>query len=123
MRYPTVVTIVLVLALSAWSQTPPAGNGTTPPVPSGNAETGKRLFTEYGCYQCHGYVAQGGAGPRLAPRPMAFAAFAKYVRVPTGQMPPYTTKVISEQQLADMYAFLRSIPEPPAADSIPILKN
>ncbi len=36
----------------------------------GNAENGKRLFTEDGCYQCHGYQGQGGgAGPRIAPRP------------------------------------------------------
>ena len=123
MRFLTVLTIGFALALSAHPQAPNPGNGAAPAAPSGNAETGKKLFYDFGCYECHGHVAQGGAAPRLAPRPIAFAAFSKYVRVPTGQMPPYTTKVISEQQLADMYAYLRSIPEPPAVDSIPILRN
>jgi ubiquinol-cytochrome c reductase cytochrome c subunit len=123
MRFLTVFTMGFVLTMSAHSQTPAPAGGTSAPAPAGNAETGKRLFDNYGCYQCHGHVGQGGAAPRLAPRPSAFAAFSRYVRVPAGQMPPYTTKVLSDQQIADMYAYLRSIPEPPDADSIPILRN
>ena len=53
--------------------------------------------------------------------PSAFAAFARYVRRPTAQMPPYTAKVVSDQELADIYAFLLTIPPPPAANTIPIL--
>jgi hypothetical protein len=36
-------------------------------------------------------------------------------------MPPYTTKVLPDQDLADIYAFLLSVPPPPALDSIPLL--
>jgi mono/diheme cytochrome c family protein len=90
-------------------------------APKGDVENGKKIYTSYGCYQCHGYAAHGGPGPRLAPRPMAFAAFARYTRRPTGQMPPYTAKVVSDQEVADIYAFLLTIPPPPAVDSIPIL--
>jgi ubiquinol-cytochrome c reductase cytochrome c subunit len=90
-------------------------------APSGNVENGKKIYSSYGCYQCHGYAAQGGAGARLAPRPIAFATFSRYVRRPTGQMPPYTAKVVSDQELADIYAFLVTIPAPPAANTIPIL--
>ena len=90
-------------------------------APSGNAENGKKIYSSYGCYQCHGYAAQGGAGARLGPRPIAFATFSRYVRRPTGQMPPYTAKVVSDQELADIYAFLLTIPPPPAANTIPIL--
>jgi mono/diheme cytochrome c family protein len=107
------------------------GQGSAPPsapaapnaqaAPPGNAENGKKIYSSYGCYQCHGYAAQGGAGARLAPRPIAFATFSRYVRRPTGQMPPYTAKVVSDQELADMYAFLLTIPAPPAANTIPIL--
>jgi mono/diheme cytochrome c family protein len=92
-------------------------------APAGNTENGKKLYAQYGCYQCHGYAAQGGVGPRLAPRPLAFAAFSKYLRQPSGEMPPYTVKVLSNNQLADVYAFLRSVPQPPAVDSIPLLKE
>jgi len=92
-------------------------------TPTGNAPNGKKIFESYGCYQCHGYEGQGGAGARLAPRPIAFAQFSKYVRQPTDQMPPYTKKVVSDQELADIYAFLQSIPQAPAAKSVPLLNR
>ena len=85
---------------------------------------GRKLFVSFGCYQCHGYEAQGSSatGPRLAPRPIAFANFLKYVRQPTNQMPPFTTKVVTDAELTDIYAFLQSRPQPPDVDSIPLLK-
>ena len=94
------------------------------PAPSGNAEAGRKLFVSYGCYQCHGYEAQGSnaTGPRLGPRPIAFAGFARYVRQPTGQMPPYTIKVVSDSDLADIYAFVLARPAPRPVESIPLLK-
>ena len=97
----------------------PAANAQS--APAGNAANGKKIFSAYGCYQCHGYEGQGGVGARLAPRPIAFAAFQKYVRRPLDQMPPYTSKVVSDQELADIYAYLGSISAAPAASTIPIL--
>ena len=95
-----------------------------PAAPAGNAANGRKLFVSVGCYECHGYEAQGSTatGPRLGPRPIAFAALSKYVRHPTNQMPPFTPKVVSDAQLEDIYAFLRSLPQPPDADTIPLLK-
>jgi mono/diheme cytochrome c family protein len=87
---------------------------------AGNVENGKRIFTAYGCYECHGYAAQGGTGPRLGPHPIALANVIKELRHPT-QMPPYTEKVISDAEIADVHAFLTSLPEPPKIDSIAIL--
>jgi mono/diheme cytochrome c family protein len=93
-------------------------------VPAGDAKSGRKLFAADGCYQCHGYEAQGAAptGPRLGPRPIAFAQFSKYVRTPTGQMPPYTPKSVPDKDLADIYAFLQSLPAPPPVESIPALR-
>jgi len=84
---------------------------------SGNAENGKRLFVKYGCYECHGREGQGSSmtGPRLAPNPIPLEAILTYVRKPTREMPPYTEKVVSDQDLADIYAFLKSRPRPPVA--------
>jgi mono/diheme cytochrome c family protein len=122
MRLILVLTVMGVVALISHAQTPaPLASNDT--VPAGNADNGKKLYAQYGCYQCHGYAAQGGVGPRLAPRPLAYAAFSKYVRQPGGEMPPYTPKVVSDSQMADIYAFLRSIPQPPAIDTIPLLKE
>ena len=116
-------------AAPAPAQPGPATEGQTAPspaaaAPAGNAETGRKLFVSDGCYQCHGYEGQGSTatGPRLGPRPISFAAFSRYVRQPTGQMPPYTTKILPETDLAHMYAFLRALPDPPAVQSIPLLK-
>ena len=76
------------------------------------------------CYACHGTMGQGGtAGARIAPRPIAFTAFQKYLRQPTGQMPPYTARVVSDVELADIYAFLRSVPATAPARGIPLLNQ
>ena len=113
---------LLILAmLMAWALPQTQAQADRPPA--GNTEAGKKLYAQYGCYQCHGYAAQGGVGPRLAPRPLAFAAFSKYLRQPTGEMPPYTAKVLSDAQLADVYAFLQSVPQPTPVENIPLLKE
>jgi mono/diheme cytochrome c family protein len=93
-------------------------------TPAGNAENGKRIFTKNGCYECHGREGQGSTmtGPRIAPDPIPFDVLARYLRKPTGEMPSYTAKVVSDQELADIYAFLQSRPHPPAAKAIPLLK-
>lgn len=92
-------------------------------TPAGNAQNGKRLFDKYGCYQCHGFDGHGGAGARLSPNAIAFNAFSKYVRQPTGEMPPYTAKVVSDQELTDIFAFLKSLPPPTPAKNIPLLNK
>jgi mono/diheme cytochrome c family protein len=93
-------------------------------APAGNAKNGKAVYTADGCYECHGREAQGGVGtgPKLGPAPIPFAAFVFQVRTPRDQMPPYTAKVLSDAELADIYAFVQSQPQPPKVDSIPQLK-
>jgi mono/diheme cytochrome c family protein len=90
----------------------------------GNAENGKRLFTAYGCYECHGRQGAGAAiAPRIGPPALSLAGVLRYVRAPTGQMPPYTSKVVSDQDLADIYSYLKSFPAPPPSTTIPLLKQ
>jgi mono/diheme cytochrome c family protein len=91
----------------------------------GAAQNGRKLFVKYACFGCHGREAQGGGlnGPRIAPEPIPFAALLAFVRHPTGEMPPYTSKILPEKDLADIYAFLASQPQPPPVSSIPILKH
>jgi mono/diheme cytochrome c family protein len=92
------------------------------PVPVGRADTGAMLYRKTGCYQCHANEGQGGlAGPRVGPDPVPFARFAQYLRQPTGDMPPYTEKVLSNQDMADIYAFLQARPRPLASKLIPLL--
>ena len=79
---------------------------------AGNAGNGKKLYIADGCYQCHGLQGQGGPsapigsyGPRLAPPKLPVEAIRAYVRHPSGGMPPYTAKVLSDSQIDDIYAF------------------
>lgn len=93
-------------------------------APKGDANRGKQIYMKVGCYECHGHEGQGASatGPRIAPNPIPFPRFVSYLRKPSGEMPPYTAKVISEQELADIYAFLQSRPKPAAARDIPLLR-
>jgi len=110
-----------ILAVAVHAQ-PPSGAPPAVAPPAGDVERGKTLFARNGCYQCHNYEGQGGAaGPRIAPNPPPFRGFAGYVRAPRGDMPPYTVKVMSEQDLADVHAYLRSRPRPPDVSTIPLL--
>jgi ubiquinol-cytochrome c reductase cytochrome c subunit len=87
-----------------------------------SAENGKALFLKVGCYECHGTQGQGAVtGPRLAPDPMPFEALSAFVRSTSRQMPPYHVKVLSDADLADIYAYLQSIPKPPDVKSLPQL--
>jgi len=90
--------------------------------PRGNPQTGKQLFESKGCYSCHGFVGQGSReGPRLAP-PLPFAAFVLQLRTPRAIMPPYKEALVSDQQAADMVAYLTSLPKPPDPKSVKLLQ-
>jgi mono/diheme cytochrome c family protein len=87
---------------------------------AGNVAQGKALYLKYSCYACHGYDGHGGAGARLVPLAMTVTRFTAYVHNPR-RMPPYTEKVLSDVQLADLFAYVKSLPASPAADQIPLL--
>jgi ubiquinol-cytochrome c reductase cytochrome c subunit len=90
--------------------------------PKGNAQTGKALFTAKGCYSCHGFVGQGSReGPRLTPA-LPYAAFVAQLRTPRAIMPPYTIALVTDQQAADIQAYLASQPKPPDPKTVKLLQ-
>jgi mono/diheme cytochrome c family protein len=92
-------------------------------TPKGDPVNGKKLFETIGCFECHGYAGQGGAaGPKLIDPP-PYPAFILQLRTPRQQMPPYTAKVLSDQQAADIYAHLQEFPKPPDPATIRLLQN
>ena len=87
-------------------------------------EKGKTAYIQHGCWQCHGFQAQGGiTGPKLAPDPMAAEAFTAFVRSSNRAMPPYSEAVLSNEDLADIHAYLQSIPKSADYKSIPLLNQ
>ena len=90
----------------------------------GNVENGKKLYVDYSCYACHGFSGQNGPGKRLVPMKMVAPVFTAYVRSPgTAQMPSYSAKVLSDAQLADIWAYVRALPDSPAAKDIPLVQQ
>jgi ubiquinol-cytochrome c reductase cytochrome c subunit len=91
-----------------------------------SAENGKIAYVKHGCWQCHGFLGQGSIatsnGTVLAASPLSFEIFANFVRSANRAMPPYREAILSNADLADIYAYLQSIPKPPDANSIPLLK-
>ena len=87
-------------------------------APSGNAVHGGALFVAQGCYECHGYQGQGTGrraggqdpGPNIAPAPIAYGAFVAQLRHPRVVMPPYDAVLLSDADVADIYAYLSSVP-------------
>ena len=102
-----------------------AANPCKRPALAASAEHGKTVFIQKGCWQCHGTMGQGSiatsGGKRLAPDPMPWEAFSGFVRSTNRAMPPFSDKILSDGDLADIYAYLQSIPKPPAVTSIPLL--
>ena len=95
------------------------------PAPAGDAVKGKAALLKYGCYTCHGYEGQGAGatGKKLAPNPLPYAAFSAFVRATSREMPPFTEKVLPEQDLMDIHAYLRTIPAAPNPANIQVLKD
>ena len=54
---------------------------------------------------------------------MPFPAFTNQLRTPRNQMPPYTAKVLSDADVADIYAYLQTLPQPPKVESVPLLQQ
>jgi mono/diheme cytochrome c family protein len=102
---------VLSLAVPALAQDAPQGASK-----GGNVENGKKVFFAKGCFECHGRAGQGGAfntpAPTLAKTMLPSEGLKGYVRGPTGDMPAYTEKLLPDQEVADIYAYLQSLPGP-----------
>jgi len=112
------LTMVILAAMIFNAQAPREA-----PTPTGDAKRGKTLFDQtYRCYACHGYEGETGS-PRLVPMARSEEAFVTFVRKPPSPAMPSFSDVAAKD-LADVYAYLRSLrPAPPAAQSIPLLRD
>ncbi len=84
-------------------------------APLGDAAEGKRLYLATGCFTCHGRSGQGGA--------MKFDGFMGQLRQPINEMPAYSEIVMSDKQIADIYAFVQTLPGPLPTKDMAIFKD
>ena len=96
-------------------------------APKGDAANGSKVYLAVGCFECHGRVGQGGAynqfAPVLAKTALPFEGFKQQLRDPVSDMPAYSTVVMSDQQVADIFAFLQALPGRRDVKDFPILNN
>ena len=117
-----IAAFVLTATTVAAQAQAPASPATRPATRAGSVEAGRTLYMKMTCYYCHGTAGQGGAaGSRVAQIQRSPDAFIRYIRRPTGAMPAYTDRILSDDQLTDIYAFLRSLPGAKPANEIPLL--
>jgi ubiquinol-cytochrome c reductase cytochrome c subunit len=89
-----------------------------------DAKKGQATFEKRGCWQCHGTVGQGAAtGPKLAPDTKPLAFMQVFIRNSKGAMPPYPEAILTNDELADIHAYLSSIQKSPDYKSIPLLNQ
>ena len=96
-------------------------------APQGDAANGKRIFLKEACFTCHGRVGEGGAyngpAPILAHTALPFEGFKGQIREPVNDMPAYSDAILSDKDIADIYAFVESLPGPSSPKDFPILNN
>lgn len=99
--------LLIALVLAAFSSAVVAQNA----EPRGDAKRGEATFNRMGCYSCHGAVGQGNGrdGPRISP-PVPYAAFLQQVRTPRYEMPAFVASSLPDSQVADIIAYLASLP-------------
>jgi mono/diheme cytochrome c family protein len=125
------ITLLASLALAQGRGQRGAGAGeqaAAPPVnlnlPAGDVKRGETYYAKYGCWECHGYTGQTGNGARLATTALNANGFVNYIRNPrTNQMPLYSAKAITDQDGADLFAYIKTFKKPPEAKDIPLLQQ
>ena len=93
-------------------------------APAGDAKAGLSAYQKYGCYTCHGIIGQGTLrdGPHLNAAALGFPALLAQLRNPRYEMPAYTDVQISDRGVADIFAYLTTLPKPPDAKTIGALQ-
>ena len=125
MRVGIVAAAAALMAFAFATAASAQNSGGQQAAPSGDPKAGQQTFLADGCWECHGTVAQGGviSGPRLAHTALPYAAVLQQLRVPQNAMPPYEASLVSDADVANIYAWLESLPPAPATSSIPILNQ
>ena len=96
-------------------------------VKTGDPVKGKRIYLAVGCFECHGRAGQGGRfnypTPALAQIELPVESFITFLRAAPNDMPAFSTDVLSDQDAADIHAYLRSLPGRKPVKDFPLLNQ
>ncbi|MEE9277617.1 MAG: cytochrome c oxidase subunit II transmembrane domain-containing protein [Dehalococcoidia bacterium] len=87
-----------------------AGDGAAQGV--GDAARGQELFFANGCNVCHGDNGEGGIGPTIASTGLSLDGVTGQYRRPRGVMPSFDEDRVPDADVADIYAWLQTLPLP-----------
>ncbi|MDR2213885.1 MAG: cytochrome c [Pseudomonadales bacterium] len=92
-----------------------------PSAVNGDASAGAQTYYVYGCYGCHGYSGYGrkdlnNTGSAILASEDVFRAFMRgradvAPLLPVTDMPNYPANSLSDAQVSDLYAYIRSMPK------------
>jgi mono/diheme cytochrome c family protein len=100
----------------------------------GDAEKGKTLYYDHGCYGCHGYNGETGWRDLVGTNSPLIAdvdTFLLYLRlrsdyaplVPSTKMPAYPESALNDADARDIYAYVSTFElNAPAVEDIPALQ-
>lgn len=110
MRKMVFITVILAALLSIMAATALAADGD--PV------KGKTLWEQKNCKSCHGPNGEGKyAGPRAGDTRLP-ADWIKQVRTPRANMPSFKDTQVSDQDLTDMLAYMKTLQAPASFTAI-----
>jgi mono/diheme cytochrome c family protein len=93
----------------------------------GDPVKGKRAYLAVGCFECHGRSGQGGQfnyqTPALAQIQLPVDSFIAFLRAAPNDMPAYSAEVLSDQDAADIHAYLSSLPGRKPVKDFPLLNQ
>lgn len=91
-------------------------------APRGDRAAGRQAYLKNGCQNCHGSVGQGGGpGPVLADTQLPYEAYVAQMRTPSNIMPAYSRLLMTDRELADVFAYLQALPGPRAERDMPAI--
>ncbi len=85
----------------------------------GNPTNGQNLFFSLGCNVCHGDTGEGLVGPTIAQTIVSLERVIQQYRDPLETMQEFPPDKVSDEEIADIYAWLQTVPRPPDAAVIP----
>ena len=111
------------------------GNTQQPTSPvTGNSGNGKALYYSFSCYACHGYNGETGRAfvGNWSSNLASEENFIRFLRgranvaplTPSASMPNFAENTLSDKQVKDIYAYIRTFKSaPPDFKNVPLLNQ
>lgn len=85
-----------------------AGGPVVAQEPGGSKSSGLAAYDRV-CHVCHGPEGRGDAAPRLVPFDRSYEELLAIVRDGRGQMPPISAKRLTDEEVAQIIGYLKTL--------------